>query len=232
MRDLNKFEKDLLSRIVNYYKDGVTPNIASVIEPLLVDKDIFLDFENRKVELRVDERFFEKGNLVDIAREITLALVTLVNLINDLEKKGFLSVFLEGDHDKRERFGQLIVDNKHITYDFIDNKLVNLLLDYSLKSIIVNQSLINFVDRGFQTKEELSKRKKINIAVISIVITAALSIVGLVFSYISLHPNSLDQETIILITEPIHHQIELDSIGLENHRVIIGVIKSDTIKPR
>lgn len=198
----------------------------------MVDKDIFLDFENRKVELRVDERFFEKGNLVDIAREITLALVTLVNLINDLEKKGFLSVFLEGDHDKRERFGQLIVDNKHITYDFIDNKLVNLLLDYSLKSIIVNQSLINFVDRGFQTKEELSKRKKINIAVISIVITAALSIVGLVFSYISLHPNSLDQETIILITEPIHHQIELDSIGLENHRVIIGVIKSDTIKPR
>ncbi len=232
MRAINNFERSIINRILQYHESGITPNIASVIDPLLHDKDIVLDYQNKSVELKADIQFYNQGNITDVVRQITAELVTTVNLLDYLEKNGYVTTYLESSTTGQQRFGQLVQGHNFVNYNFVDPKLIDLLLDYSLKTILVGQSLIDFAKDGYQSKEDLNNRRNIKIALISLIITATLSGIGLIFSYKSLPPTTIDNKSIKALTEPVKQQNKLDSIDKVNQSQLIEFLKKDTIKTR
>ena len=230
MRAINKFEKDIIKRILSFNKSGITPNIVSVIDPLLKDKDIVLDFKNREVELRADIQYYNQGNIIEIVQQITKELITTVNLLEYLEKNGYVATFQESDVDSPFRYGQLVQGHQYITYNFVDSKLKELLLDYSLKSILVNQELIDFVKYGYQSKTDYNTQRSIKIAVVSLIVTASLSVIGLVFNYISLPPTTIDKQSIHEILKPVNKIYLLDSLeNNEQNKMINKKSKDSTI---
>lgn len=225
MRAVNNFEKSIINKILDFYERGITPNIASVIDPLLNNKDIVLDFEHEQVELRADIQYFNEGSITEVVQRITKELITTVNLLEYLEKDGYVATFQESNVESPFRYGQLVQGHQYVTYNFVDYKLKDLLLNYSLKSILVNQELIDFVKHGYQSKTDFSSRRSINIAVYSLIVTASLSLIGLIFNYISLPPMTIDKKSIQEIVEPINKIYFLDSLENEQNTIINKNIK-------
>ncbi|MBO6793051.1 MAG: hypothetical protein JJ895_04015 [Balneolaceae bacterium] len=238
MRTLNQFERTIVNRIVNYHNQGILSNYASVIDHLLDNKDIYLDYNARTVEVRADVQFYNAGNLVDVVEQITAELVTTVNLLDDLEKNGYVTTYLQAANNGQIRYGQLVVGNQHIPYQFVDPDLVNMLLDCSFKTILVGQPLIDYVNNGFQTNDQVSQTRNIRIAVISLVASVIMSGAGLYFSYKGLDnsPTQIDQETIDKLTKPIltiDEQLDDIETSIDNsEKEIIKVLKEDTLKTR
>ncbi|MHC1733829.1 MAG: hypothetical protein AB9888_17595 [Bacteroidales bacterium] len=190
MRQINDFEKDILKRIVNYYNRGIVPNLASVIDPYLANKDIHLDFVANTAEIRADIQYYNQGTLIDEVRSLTLRIVTAVTLLKYLQDNGFLTIFNEATQQQnQERYGQLIQGQNFVTATIPDTNVKNLLLDYSLKSILVSQALIDFVANDFRTKEQVESdrdnsinKRNLSIAVIALVASTIIGIGGLLYS--------------------------------------------------
>ncbi len=235
MRTLNQFEQKVVNRIVNYHNLGILSNYASVIHHLLENKDIFLDYSTQTAELRADLQYYNAGSLVDIVEQITAELVTTVNLLDDLEKNGYVTTYLQAANNGQIRYGQLIVGNQYVSYQFVDPKLVNLLLNYSFKTILVGQPLIDYVNNGFQTHEQVSQKQNIRVAIISLVASVVFSGAGLYFSYKGLDnpPTQIEQKSIDQLSQPIltiDDQLEkIDNSIDDSKKEIIKVIKNDTL---
>ena len=155
MRQINDFEKAILRAIIQYHDNGIIPNLSSVIYPRLVNKDIYLNFDARTAEIRADTVFYNLGTLTDEVRSITLEIVTAVNLLRDLQNNGYVTLFRENTWLGNIRYGQLVTGNSFITATINDLDVTSLLLDYSFKSILVGQPLIDFVNNDFRTDEKV-----------------------------------------------------------------------------
>lgn len=156
MRQFNDFEREIIRRIVSYYDRGLIPNLASIIDPQLENKDIYLDYAHHVVEIRADNHLYVIGTLVDEIRVLTLEIVTTVNLLKDLQNNGYLTLFLEAPLPiTNERYGRLVRGNPFISANLNDPTVTDLLLDFSLKSIIVGQPLVDFANNGFQTENQI-----------------------------------------------------------------------------
>ena len=155
MREINDFEKDILRRIIHYHNNGIVSNVASILDHRLVNKDIFLDYQNNSAEIRADIQFYTQGTLIDEVRTLTLEIVTVVNLLKDLQNHSYVSIFLEAPLPNNIRYGQLVNGNASVSATIHDPNVKNLLLDYSLKSILVGQPLIDFVTNDYRTNEQV-----------------------------------------------------------------------------
>lgn len=155
MREINDFEKEILRRIIQYHNNEVVPNVASILDHRLVNKDIFLDYQNNSAEIRADKKIYTQGILIDELRTMTLEIVTVVNLLKDLQNHSYVSLFLEAPIPYNIRFGQLVNGNASVSVKIHDPTVKALLLDYSLKSILVGQALINFITNNYKTSEQV-----------------------------------------------------------------------------
>lgn len=155
MRQINNFEREILRRILAYNNKGIIPTVASVIDPQLNNKDIYMDFVGNIAEIRADIHFYNLGTLVDEVRGLTLEIVTTVNLLKDLQANGYVTLFLEAPLPPNARYGQLIDGNNYVTSRINDPTVTSFLLDYSFKSILVGQALIGFVNNDFRTDEKV-----------------------------------------------------------------------------
>lgn len=155
MRQINNFEKEILRRILAYNNRGIIPNVASVIDPQLNNKDIYMDFVANIAEIRADMHFYTSGTLIDEVRGLTLEIVTTVNLLKDLQNNGYVTLFLEAPQPPNARYGQLVVGHTFVTATINDPTVTKLLLDYSFKSILIGQPLIDFVNNNFRTDEKV-----------------------------------------------------------------------------
>ena len=160
MRHLNDFEKDIIRRIVYISNNIDNPNYASVIDHLLVDKEVVLNFTNRSVSVNTDIRFYQQDTLIEEVQKITLELVTTINLLEELEKFGYVLTFLEAKPNNPTIFGQFVRGNTPVQYDLVDERIINLLLDYSVKTIIVRPSLQAYVTNNFKTNEEIKEEQE------------------------------------------------------------------------
>jgi hypothetical protein len=185
MRKLNAFEKSIINRIVVYHKQGILSNYASIIDHLLQNKDIVLDYQNRTAELHADMQFYQEGQLATVIVEISIELAITTNLLRDLEQNGYVTTLLEVPINGQRRYGQLIEGNTFISYGFVDPRFVDLLLDYSFKSIIVGQSLLDFVKNGYQTNDEKTNKRKLIVAVVALVVSTILNLVSLSYNIYS-----------------------------------------------
>lgn len=182
MRQINNFEREILRRIVNYHNNGIIPNLASVIDPQLNNKDIYMDFAAGTAAIRADMQFYNQGTLVDEVRTLTLEIVTTVNLLRDLQNNGYVTLFLEAPLPNNARYGQLVVGNTYVTANINDPTVTSLLLDYSFKSILVGQPLLDFVSHDFRTEDKVNadndsvvNRRNLMIAAVALVLSTLLS---------------------------------------------------------
>ena len=189
MRQINDFEKIILRRIKAYHDRGITPNLASIIDPQLSNKDIFLDFANNNVDIRADYNLYTQGTLINEINQLTLEIVVTVNLLQDLQKFGYISLFQDAPTPQNIRYGQLANGNHYITSTINDNNVKKLLLDFSLKSIIIGQPFMTFIDNNFKTNDEINTERtnlqathdsavntrNLKIAVIALIISTSLN---------------------------------------------------------
>lgn len=191
MRQINDFEKEILNRIITFYNRGIVPNLASVIEPYLENKEIYIDFVANLAEIRADAQYYNQESLVDEVRTMTLRIVTVVMLIKYLQDNGFITIFNETTNTPtQERYGQLIQGNTCLTAAIADTNVKNLLIDYSFKSILLGQALIDFVSNDFRTKEQVDSdkdtsinKRNLKIAVIALIASTIIGVIGLIFSF-------------------------------------------------
>ncbi|MGY8887091.1 MAG: hypothetical protein ACKVGT_09750 [Flavobacteriales bacterium] len=236
MRTLNEFEKSIVRRISDFHNKGIVSNYASIIDHRLQNIDITLDFTNRTVELKADVQFYNQGTLIDVVQQLTYELVTTVNLLQDLENNGYVTTFLQAPNNGQQRYGRLVVGNQSISYQFVDTDLVNLLFDYSFKSILVGQPLVDYVNNEFRTNEEVSQSRNLRIAVYSLIASVILSAIGLYFSYKGLEdkPVEIDKKSLKEFKVPIektNSQLEVIEQEITNSKTdIIQVIQQDTLK--
>lgn len=190
MRELNDFEKDILRRIIHFHNNGIILDFASALDHRLVDKAIYMDYRNFSVEIQADAALYTEGILIEQVRTLTAEIVVMVNLLKDLEDHGYLSLFLETGLPPTFRYGQLVHGNEYITAPIYDPNIKDKLLDYSLKSILVGQPLIEFVNNKFLTNAQVrdnqskaqmitdsrTNKRNLYIAVVALVISTLLSI--------------------------------------------------------
>lgn len=230
MRALYDLEKQFIQVLVDHSKRGQIPSIASLVDGLLGKTDVHLDYQNRAVELRFDVSIYNQGVLTETVRSLSAELVTVVNLLAYLESNGYVNTYLEATPGPQERFGQLVQGNQFIPFTLPDKKLTELLLDYSLKSILVGEPLLEFVNDGFRTKDDKSFRKNFRLALGSLFASVVIGLIGLCFSYRSLPPTAIDQPSIDQITTPMVKALRNDSLLRQDVGQLIHVLGNDTLK--
>lgn len=236
MRKLNDFEKDIIRRIVYISNNLDNPNYASVIDHLLVDKEVVLNYTNRSVSVNTDITFFHQDTLLEEVQKITLELVTTINLLEELEKFGYVLTFLEAKPNNPTTFGQFVRGNTPISYDLVDERIINLLLDYSVKTIIVRPSLQSYVTNNFKTDEEIKEeqerisqaedlrtnKRNLRIAMWALIISTIIGIYEIYLGYQEVKYGKMQ-------VEQEKNSVNTSKITIENNPIFINNIgKTDT----
>jgi hypothetical protein len=182
MRQINETEKKVLRTIIDYHKSGTLSNLASLLDPWLINKEIFLDFVIGTAEIHIDIHYYEKNTLISELKEIVLNVVTTIKLLEDLQRAGYVTLFLEAKPGWSGRYGQLPEKNKFISSRIEDRDVTRLLLDYSYKSIIVGQPLLDYIDNDFRTAEEKNSQFEIRMAIAALFLSILLSGIAIYYS--------------------------------------------------
>lgn len=253
MRQINDFEKAILRSIIRYHDDAIIPNLGSLIYSRLENKNIFLDFEAGTAEIRIDVDLYDQGILLDEVRALTLVVVSAVNLLRDLQSNSYVTLFLETPLPEMIEYGQLVSGNVYVSAPIYDPTITSLLLDYSLKSILVGQPLIDFVKNDFRTDEKVQadantdqalqdssvNRRNLNLAVIALGLSTLLTIWEICngTQEVKYGRMQVEQEQNVKLNETQQRAIEsrLDESKkiLEQSKVILQEIKQlETPKPQ
>jgi hypothetical protein len=165
MRKLDLEEKQFLTEVVRHYQNGKLPCLADLVDNYLVSKDIQIAFNTKTAEVHFDQYvFLSNNNLPDYARQISWTLMKLVNLLKYLQDLGYLYLWKEANNNPIERYGQLVSGNPIISQNINDSHIAGLLVEYSFRTIILGQTLIEYVHNDYQTTEDLQFKENIKIA--------------------------------------------------------------------
>ncbi|MBA9079881.1 hypothetical protein [Rufibacter quisquiliarum] len=165
MRTLDQDEKDFLTVIINYYKNGQFTNLASIVDRHLQDIDICLDYKNKTAEVKFDyTKFITNTNLLYKVQEISLILMKYVRLLQYLQGQDYLYLYQVAQTSTTNRYGQLISGNQSISYKIQDPHISSLLVDYSFRDIVLDQPLIDFVNAGYRSLEQVRHEQNVEIA--------------------------------------------------------------------
>jgi len=182
MRPLTDFEKEILSRVIEYHNSGSIPNFSSILYPQLTNKLVFLDYVNSKAEIRTTSNIPVNIILKEIG-QLTVEIVTSVSLFKYLESSGYVTLYLSSKaQNDTIAYGQLPIAEGSVHSDINDPVTTSLLLDYSFKSILVGQPLIDFVNNNFRTHEQIqtsrenfTNRRNLQLALIALVASTIMS---------------------------------------------------------
>lgn len=157
MRKISTEEKQFISELVRISENSFDVFLANIIDRELNNIDIFLDHRNTSVEYRIDEDVYnyDLDEFTQFARNFSWRIMRYIQLLKDLEKEGMLFLYQESPNRENSRFGRLIKNRPYIRADINDPNAINSILDFSKKTIIINESLKNYVNNGFRTDEEV-----------------------------------------------------------------------------
>jgi len=165
MITLNELEKDFLKDIIETSKTSKNMFLGNFFDKYLQDIDVFLNFKEFEVEYRIDKAVYPNLNdCFDRLRNLSWTLMRLLKLLHYLEKHNYLHLFQESNPRNSERFGKLTVGNEFITYELCDTKIIRLLLNCSCRTIVVGQTLKDYVENDFSTDEQIRHNQNIKIA--------------------------------------------------------------------
>lgn len=157
MRTLSIEEKSFVSELVRITKISHNVFLANVVDRELNNTDVYLDYANNEMKYRFDQNLYNQNpnQFTDFAREFSWKMMRYINLLRDLEKEGMLFLFQESPNVNNSRFGRLANGNSYITSSINDQEAITSFLDYSKKTILINQSLIDFEENDFKTESDL-----------------------------------------------------------------------------
>lgn len=157
MRTLSPEEKSFVSELVRIAATSHNVFLANVVDQELNNTDVYLDYANNHVEYRFDQNLYNQNptQFMDFAREFSWRMMRYINLLRDLEKEGMLFMFQESPNVNNSRFGRLFNGNMYISSSINDQEAIGSFLKFSKKTILINQSLIDFEKNNFKTESDL-----------------------------------------------------------------------------
>ena len=173
MISLSLEEKDFLKSIVNLSKRTRNMFFGNLVDKYLSNIDVHIT-DKKDVEYRFDEQYFiETKSLHEVTLKISWTFLRFIKLLKYLEENNYLNFYLEIEDPNDARFGGLLRNNSFIVYKIHDQEFKNLLINYSFKTIIIGQTLVDFVENDFKTKEQLRHEENIKIAERNLIIANA-----------------------------------------------------------
>lgn len=157
MKKFDQDEKYIIFEIVKRWKNGQAVCLADIVDNFLVDIDVKLDYQNHTVELLFDQqKFLHLSSFTSIVTDKAWLLMRFVTLLKYLQKLEYIYLYQQGNIPTQPtRFGQLVQGSTPVTYNISDPIIIDFLLQYSYRTIVVGQILIDYVDNDYKTDEEI-----------------------------------------------------------------------------
>jgi len=224
VRKLSNEEKAFISELVRISENSFDVFLANIIDRELNNVDVFLDYDKNSVEYRIDQNIYNNDptEFIHFARNFSWKIICYIQLLKDLEEKGMLFLYQESPNINNSRFGRLTIGNSYITNTINDPNAVDSIIKYSKKTIIINESLINYAGNNFRTNEEIqyseekiASAKNLNTAKNTLIVTTIALLLTMSTSLIQIFGSSennenLSEKKIIKVLEDIHYDIHKD----------------------
>jgi hypothetical protein len=182
MRPISEFERNIIDRIVNQHQ----LDFVSLVDHYMIDKDILLDFQNDTATILFDQAVYMPNNnqgannLIDEVLNISEVLIATISLLEYLQENKYLKLIQASPNPNPPRFGRLIQGSQFIQYQIYDKDITESLLKNTFKTVRVEQSLIEFVNDGFISKEEKRHRQNIKWAKIGFIAAIIIGLLTLI----------------------------------------------------
>lgn len=180
MRLLNSYEQQICLRILN--GDGNNNYLGNLIDDRLDGVRISITRNPQMVDLLFTTQNAqpipaEIDASIERMREISVEILTVVNLITLLEKDGYIMLLQRTNQvPNTSTFGRGVSNMPFISSAFSDTKISQLLLEYYLKEIYVTKEFRRFCRSNFIARDEQRYRRQITVTSTALVV-AALALV-------------------------------------------------------
>jgi hypothetical protein len=178
MRVFSDLEKQLLRRI----ESGEGRNLYSLIDPWIRGVSFRVKQEAKKLTIvfQVDDPIKPTNLNRERIQAMQTLLIQAVNIIKLFEDKGYFFTY-EGAHRLKEEeftFGQAVVGQPSIPYEFPDSRVSELFCKYASIEIFVTPELKKFIEDDFRARDEVRADRQYERTGIALVV----AIVGLLIN--------------------------------------------------
>jgi hypothetical protein len=201
MKTFDQFERTIIDKIVNNPILG--RNIINILDDYLEKTSVDINISTRTVDLKFEIQstqptHAEKDWIInEKLPEIQVQIIQTLNLINYLEKNGFIITFKTTNvPQKQHQFGKGANNLGSIGYTFPDPKTNDLLIEYVDKEIMPSPDLAEFVTNKYQTKDDLRYKNQKCATWIGIFISLIVGIFSICFGIYSIYQSSNESEII------------------------------------
>lgn len=166
MRRLSEEEKKFTRELVRISNTSYDVYLSNIVDRELNNIDIFLDYQNQNIEFRFDQNMYQQNpnDFMYFTRDFSWKMIRYFNLLKDFEKYGMLFLFQETPTQNNSRFGRLANGQAFISSQLNDKDAIKLILEYSLKTILINQSLREYVENDFKTEDDIKHQQNIGLS--------------------------------------------------------------------
>jgi hypothetical protein len=221
MREFDDFEKKTIRKLKSFKEKGVNLNFLSLLDDFLNDKGVEITRSTKEGWIYFDVNKFAyydssintwipKVELTQEVASTTEIIIKTIFLLDYLEKNGlvFLYDLVQKDKDV-ESFPEIKISPHPLRLVISEKKVVELLIIFFHKEVVISQSIITLVNNDFLTKEEiqhsetieyanrslLTGEKSIKVANRAINISIALGLISVLLSLYSivLNKQEIDQ---------------------------------------
>jgi hypothetical protein len=167
MREFDHFEKDVIRKLKECKENGRTINFLNLLANFLNGRGVEIKRSTKEGWIYFNVKKFAyydasinawipKGNLSTEVASATELVIKLIFLLDYLESKGlvFLYDFSHADNDL-ESFPEIQAGPSPIRLSITEKKVVELLIAFFHKEIVISQSIISLVNNKFLTKREI-----------------------------------------------------------------------------
>lgn len=136
-----------------------------LVDEFLQNIEVHLDFNKQSVSLHFDNQAYgDTKELEKVAKNTSWTFLKFIKLLLQLEKDNFLYLYKEPVVHPHARYGQLADSKSFISYPIYDPEIKTHLIDYSFRTIVIGQALIDFVTHDFKTEEQLRHEENVRIS--------------------------------------------------------------------
>lgn len=180
MRVLSKLEQEICNKVL---KGSKSPNnfLANILDPWLGGVKIKITDTPLKVEFLYNvpgnNSPIEFEDIVPKMGEISVLILTSVNLIKMLEKEGYIMLLQSTNNFPQPyEFGNAVSGSDNVYYEFVDDNISNLLAEYVKKEIYITEEFNHFCANNFIPRDELrhSKQLRSTKGILRVAITALI----------------------------------------------------------
>lgn len=166
MRTLSEAEKNFTQELIRISSISYNVFLSNVVDKELVNIDVYLDYQNNAIEYRFDKGMYDSNpnEFMNFTRDFSWKMVRYYNLLKDFEKQNMLFLYQESPIQNNSRFGRLAIGNQHISSNLNDPDIIKLILEYTRKTIVINQSLLDYVNNDFKTQDDIKHIQSISLS--------------------------------------------------------------------